>query len=667
MSKFIEKTIKTEGELSGMERLLRQISWFFSKSGVLSLALEHFLAMIPATILVPVLVNNAFDTMVIDMSLVLFTSGIGTLAFILLSKGAIPAYLGSSFAYIGLTIYLIQEQMANGAPSSEMAFTYVGWAYIFSGILLVLLSFLYRKKGIERILSFLLPATVVGPAISLIGLELADTAIVDAGFDIEEGLIDGNAALVALITLGVIVLFSLIRHRILKNAAIITGMLAGCILSFFLSGFPKEIFTEIQWFQRPDWHFPIFTIPSNLLGLFLAVIPATLIVFTENIGRITVIERMTSTDTAEEKDEKKLALPSDEVIDDDTGTSAIFTKKSIAKMRTSLFSHGVATFLAGFIGSVPNTIYAENIAVMSIHKNNIKNDEPDPFIRKMTDPYSCIPYCLAALLAIIFSFSGVLQNLLVRLPKPVIGGMELFLFGIISAPGIQLLVEQRVNYKKISNQIVTAAVLISGISGLSINLEQVELSGMSLGFVVGILLNLIVQLLKWLGNISDELTFDELVSEGLSAFSDSTAMRVIGYKKSGQSEEDYGHSEKTNASISGFAYALSGNDCRVKMKGQWISDDTIRDEIAHSDLVEVGTNEPNHVTLRFRKTVNGLYVDIKSSLLEKDTKNACLNDYKAFDDDGVWFQINCSEDVPLRRVKKLIRSVDKQFLPAKTQ
>jgi hypothetical protein len=369
----------------------------------------------------------------------------------------------------------------------------------------------------------------------------------------------------------------------------------------------------------------------------------------------------------EEKDEKKLALPSDEVIDDDTGNSAIFTKKSIAKMRTSLFSHGVATFLAGFIGSVPNTIYAENIAVMSIHKNNIKNDEPDPFIRKMTDPYSCIPYCLAALLAIIFSFSGVLQNLLVRLPKPVIGGMELFLFGIISAPGIQLLVEQRVNYKKISNQIVTAAVLISGISGLSINLEQVELSGMSLGFVVGILLNLIVQFLKWLGNISDELTFDELVSEGLSAFGDTTAMRVIGYKKSGQSEEGYGLSAKPNASISGFAYALSGNDCRVKMNGQWISDDTIRDEIAHSDLVEIGSGESNQVVLRFRKTVNGLYVDIRTDLLEKDTKNACLNDYKAFDDDGVWFQINCSEDVPLRRVKKLIRSVDKQFCSPKTR
>ncbi len=642
---------------SGMERFLRWLRWIFSRSGVIPLALEHFLAMIPATILVPVLVNNAFDTMVIDMSLVLFTSGVGTIAFIIISKGAIPAYLGSSFAYIGLTIYLVQEQM-NGGATHEMAFTYVGWAYLFSGIVLMLLSLMYRKKGIERFLSFLLPATVVGPAISLIGLELADTAIVDSGFDIEEGMIDGNAAIVAIVTLVIIVLFSLIRHRILKNAAIIVGMVIGCAVSFAINGFPKDAFAGVQWFTVPDFHLPVLSIPPNLLGLFLAVLPATFIVFTENIGRITVIGRMTDSAQEYEGQEKTARMDSQEVIDDDTGENEIFTKQSVGKMRTSLFSHGMATFLAGLLGSVPNTIYAENIAVMSIHKTDVKHDDPDPVVKRLVAPYSCVPYLIAAGIAIVFSFVGVLQTLLVGIPKAVIGGMELFLFGIISAPGIQLLVEQRVNYRKVSNQIITAAVLISGISGLSINLGIVELSGMSLGFVVGVVLNLIVQLLKWIGNISDMITFDELIVESLSALSDATKMRILGCKKSGQSEADYIAAGRVSVSASGFAYALSGKDCRVKFGDEWLSDDTIRDDVKHSDLVEVGVADGD-VLMRFRRTANGLFVDVKGSMLSKSFKDAYLNDYESIDEDGEWLQINSSEGVPLRRIKTIIRMLDK--------
>ncbi|MBQ8896375.1 MAG: hypothetical protein IJY88_06255 [Clostridia bacterium] len=645
--------------LSKTERFFRIIRWIFLKSGIISLAFEHFLAMIPATILVPVLVNNAYDMMIIDMSLVLFTSGLGTIIFAAMTRGKIPAYLGSSFAYIGLTIYLIQEQMNNTGVPHAMAFSYVGWAYVFSGIVLFLLSLLYLKKGIERILSFIMPATVIGPAISLIGLELADTAVVDSGFDIEDGLVDGKAAVVAITTLSVIVLFSLFRHKFLKNAAIIVGMVVGCGVSFAINGFPEEYFKGVEWLTYPRFDIP--TIPSDfkaLAGLFVAVLPATFIVFTENIGRFTVISRMTRDDTASAgaiAEQEAEALT--EVIDDDTGENDIFTENSVKEMRTSVRAHGFATLFSGLLGSVPNTIYAENIAVMSIHRSDVKRDEPDAFIKKLTSPFSVAPYIIAAILAMLFAFSGYLQAFLLGIPKAVIGGMELFLFGIISAPGIQLLVEQRVDYKKISNQIITAAVLISGISGLSINLGFVELKGMGLGFVVGVSLNLVVRFIKWLGNLSDVMTFEEMVCDVLSAFSENTIYRVIGYKKDDQAAIDY----QRNCNISGVAYALKGKDCRVRMPdGQWLSDDTIRDEIKHTVLLEVGIGGAgsSDTTLRFRKTVNGLFLDIKSKVVPDNSKKAYLNDYEAIDEDGEWLVIKVS-DMPMRRICALIRLIDK--------
>ena len=326
-------------------------------------------------------------------------------------------------------------------------------------------------------------------------------------------------------------------------------------------------------------------------------------------------------------------------------------------MEKALVAHGVSSMVASGLGSVPNTIYAENIAVMGIHKTEDPGDEPDEFVRSITKPYSVIPYLIAAVFAILASFSGHLQALLMGIPKPVIGGMELFIFGIISAPGIQLLVEQRVDYKKISNQIITAAVLISGISGLSINLGFVELKGMGLGFVVGVSLNLIVRFIKWLGNLSDVMTFEEMVCDVLSAFSENTIYRVIGYKKDDQAAIDY----QRNCNISGVAYALKGKDCRVRMPdGQWLSDDTIRDEIKHTVLLEVGIGGAgsSDTTLRFRKTVNGLFLDIKSKVVPDNSKKAYLNDYEAIDEDGEWLVIKVS-DMPMRRICALIRLIDK--------
>lgn len=356
------------------EDFFRRMKWLFSKSGVMALAFEHFLAMFPATILVPIMVNNAVGTTVIDMSLVLFTSGVGTILFIIISKGRIPAYLGSSFAYIGLTIYNLQEQMNDGV-SPDLAYVYVGWSYIFGGILLILLSLIYRKKGIDKVLSFLLPTSVVGPAISLIGLELASTAIVDSGFDVSNGLVYAKAAITSIVTLFVIILFSLLRNRIMKNAAIIIGMICGYVAHLFMNGLPLVDGNTIDWITIPKFHIPLTILPPNLLGLLISVISATFIVYTENIGRTTVINRM---------------------INDESNQGSLFNSYSMKYFEKTLLSHGISTLATTLMGSVPNTIYAENIAVMGISRSDTKRKDPDKFVQNLIRPFSWFPYISCA-------------------------------------------------------------------------------------------------------------------------------------------------------------------------------------------------------------------------------------------------------------------------------
>ncbi|MBR2634920.1 MAG: hypothetical protein IKD31_05020 [Clostridia bacterium] len=627
---------------SPWETFCRRLSWVFSRSGMMALAFEHFLAMVPATILVPILVNNTIGENVIDMSLVLFSSGIGTLLFTLLSRGKIPVYVGSSFAYIGLTIYLIQIQTTEEVLPDQ-AYVYVGWAYLFSGLILVFLSFLYQKKGIDKILSFLLPASVVGPAISLIGLELADTAIVDSGFDVIEGMVDSDAALVAITTLVVIVLFSLIRHRVWKNAAIIAGMIVGYLVHILLHGFPELDPSAFRWLTVPRFHMPVFSVPENLFGLLVAVIPATFIVFTENIGRVTVVSRMTN----EEKSE-----------------TGLFNEKNIKSLQTGLFSHGVATVAAALMGSVPNTIYAENIAVMSIHKSDVKRNDPDPFIQSLINPFSPAPYIIAAFIAILFSFVGVLQSFLLSIPKAVIGGMELFLFGIISAPGIQLLVEQRVNYKKISNQIITAAVLISGISGLSVSLGVVELKGMGLGFVVGLVLNLLVQALCWLGNISDSISFEEVLDSCLSVFGKNTAFRVESPRLDHLADEDTAPLQNPHT----LGKLLAANEGFPLKNGNQVSIDLIRSTVLSSAGIHFSVAEESDVII-LRETANGIFLDVKSCFLPRDLIDKYLNDYKnSFDENSGYLNISVAREIPMRKIRNLllctVLQAEKNLLPA---
>lgn len=622
---------------------MRRIKWIFLNSGIIPLAFEHFLAMMPATILVPLTVNSVIGTNVIDISLVFLTSGLGTILFCICSRRTsiiekdgkkykqvtyIPAYLGSSFAYIGLTIYLLEFQMSGGT-SPDLAYVYVGWAYVCSGAFLILLSLFYKVKKIAYLFSKFLPASVIGPAISLIGLELADTAVIDSGINPKDGTIDKNALLVASITLIVIILLSLIKRKIWKNTSIIFGVIIGCFIYAIIHGVPDIKWNSIELFSMPKFNFPLFTLPPNWMQLMISVIPATLIVFTENIGRVTVINRMKQ---------------------DVHGDSQLFDTESIKIMESGLRAHGCATAFAAFLGSVPNTIYAENIAVMGIHQKNISKEEPDLFIKKLVNSMSVAPYILAALLAVICSFVGVFQDLVFNIPKPVVGGMELFLFGVISAPGIQLLVEQKVNYKKVSNQIITASVLITGISELTITFDWFELKGMSLGLVVGFTLNVVVMVLKYFGLLCDSLTTEEVLSACVAALPKDNDSINVSVRES--------HMNIESISIEKLKSVIDGFEGFCFVDGAEKNADFLRESISHA--MEIKIFNDNKI-IQINHTANRITMDIYKNALPRDLVKIYLNDYSDAIDttaaDLNYITIDLSRNISLRKVQQLIKQI----------
>lgn len=350
---------------------------------------------------------------------------------------------------------------------------------------------------------------------------------------------------------------------------------------------------------------------------------------TENIGRVTVIYRMQREDIAD---------------------SQLFDSDTVKVMGRSLFSHGWASAVATALGSVPNTIYAENIAVMGIHKNREERNEPDPFIKSLTNPFSVAPYWIAGLLAILCSFLGALQIFILQIPKPVIGGMELFLFGIISAPGIQLLVDQQVNYKKVSNQLVTAAVLITGISGLSLNFNWFEIKGMSLGLVVGFTLNALVLLLKRLGILCDPLSMDEVLSSCLSALpSDATDKHIQINISNPLIDIKPISTQQLKAVLIGHADKCIINDDEKPA-------DILHNAIAHSDAVRIERN--GSTLLNIKRTANRIMLDIEQTLLNKDLITMYLNDYPdAIDTSNTGTQvitIDLSRSISLHKVESLI-------------
>ena len=363
------------------------------KSGCIFRGIEHFLVMFPSALLIATLVSNNYGEPIFSLSIILIAVGIGTLAFIILTKGKIPFFLGPSFSYIGFTSYYVAT--ISSAKDIQYIRSTIVWGYLLSGILLLIISILYRFVITKRIIGFLFPSAVMAPAISLIGLELANTAIDDAGFTGT----NFKFKILAAITLIIIIFASLTKRKFLKNTSVFIGILLGCIIAAFMGLFNYSFSENSKWFIFPTISIHDFLIvPDNILHLFISIIPSTVVAFTEIIGRITVLEGMQERDNI---NDNELA-------------------------QRSLKAQSFANIFSIISASFPITFYAENLAVMNLNsavmtvKGNKIQDE-DPVVENCYNPYSIYPYIIASILSILVACLGGVTRFICSYTKSGIG------------------------------------------------------------------------------------------------------------------------------------------------------------------------------------------------------------------------------------------------------
>lgn len=403
----------------------------------LLLSLQHVFAMFGATILVPILVNKAVGSEVLSIPVALISSGIGTLIYIVCTKGKSPVYLGSSFAFITPMIVAFAKSGKESVFTGIMA---VGLVYVLVALIIKAIG----KKWINK----LLPPIVVGPMIMIIGLSLAPTAIEEIGLNLEK--IPWKNIVVALISFLTTGILAVRGKGFLKVIPFLLGMVAGYISSIILGMVNlKEVF-ETSFIAVPNFYIPFVHYKLNFSAL-LTIAPIALVTISEHIG-----------------DHKVLS----EII----GKDLIINPG----LDNTLLGDGIATFTAGLIGGPANTTYGENTSVVG-----------------MTKVASVWVIGLAAIIAIIFGFLGQLTAITSSIPSPVLGGVSILLYGFISVNGLKILIQNKVDFENTKNVIVASSMLVLGLGGAAISIItkniSVSISGMSLAALVGILLNLFIK------------------------------------------------------------------------------------------------------------------------------------------------------------------------------
>lgn len=401
------------------------------------LSLQHVFAMFGATILVPILVNKAVGSEVLSIPVALISSGIGTLIYIVCTKGKSPVYLGSSFAFITPMIVAFAKSGKESVFTGIMA---VGLVYVLVALIIKAIG----KKWINK----LLPPIVVGPMIMIIGLSLAPTAIEEIGLNLEK--IPWKNIVVALISFLTTGILAVRGKGFLKVIPFLLGMVAGYISSIILGMVNlKEVF-ETSFIAVPNFYIPFVHYKLNFSAL-LTIAPIALVTISEHIG-----------------DHKVLS----EII----GKDLIINPG----LDNTLLGDGIATFTAGLIGGPANTTYGENTSVVG-----------------MTKTASVWVIGLAAIIAIIFGFLGQLTAIISSIPSPVLGGVSILLYGFISVNGLKILIQNKVDFENTKNVIVASSMLVLGLGGAAISIItkniSVSISGMSLAALVGILLNLFIK------------------------------------------------------------------------------------------------------------------------------------------------------------------------------
>jgi len=396
----------------------------------LPLSLQHLFAMFGATVLVPYLVG-------LNTSVTLFSSGVGTLLYILITKGKIPAYLGSSFAFIAGMSAIIGATAGTPGSPDRIAIAMGGCAV--AGLVYVVVAVLIAIFGVKW-LDKLLPPVVVGSVVIVIGLALAGSAV-NMAMNGVGTTYNPEYLLIALVSLGCAILASVFFKGFLGVIPILIGIIGGYIFAFLLGHVDFTAVRTASYFAVPPFIFPKFT-----WGAVIALAPVALVTITEHIGHLIVTNKVVERDFIK-----------------DPG------------LHLSLSGDGIATTFAALIGGPPNTTYGENIGVMAI-----------------TRVFSVWVIGGAAVIAIILSFIPKIGNLIQTIPVPVMGGICILLFGIIASAGIRMLVEAGIDFSQKRNLIIASVILVIGIGGAKITIGGVEFHGMALATVIGILLNLII-------------------------------------------------------------------------------------------------------------------------------------------------------------------------------
>lgn len=388
------------------------------------LSLQHLFAMFGSTVLVPFLLH-------VDPATALFMNGIGTILYLLICKGRLPAYLGSSFAFISPVLAV--------CATSGMDYGDAQGGFIVFGLSFIVLAGIVNKVG-TRWIDVLFPPASMGAVVAIIGLELAPLAMTMSGYLGEaSGMTNETAMIISTFTLIVTLLATVLGRGFIGIIPILIGVISGYILSWFMGVVDFSVVETTPWISVPTFYEPKFN-----LSAIMMIMPALFVVFAEHLGHLFVTSDIVGRNLIE-----------------DPG------------LHRSLFADGLSNVLSGLVGSTPNTTYGENMGVLAI-----------------TGVYSTWVIGGAALLAVIFSFVGKIAALIHGIPVPVMGGVCILLFGFIAASGIRMLVEKHVDYTRSKNLILTAVTMICGLSGATIAVGPVQLKGMGLATVVAMILSL---------------------------------------------------------------------------------------------------------------------------------------------------------------------------------
>ena len=388
------------------------------------LSLQHLFAMFGSTVLVPFLLH-------VDPATALFMNGIGTILYLLICKGRLPAYLGSSFAFISPVLAV--------CATSGMDYGDAQGGFIVFGLSFIVLAGIVNKVG-TRWIDVLFPPAAMGAVVAIIGLELAPLAMTMSGYLGEaSGMTNETAMIISTFTLIVTLLATVLGRGFIGLIPILIGVISGYILSWFMGVVDFSVVETTPWISVPTFYEPKFN-----LSAIMMIMPALFVVFAEHLGHLFVTSDIVGRNLIE-----------------DPG------------LHRSLFADGLSNVLSGLVGSTPNTTYGENMGVLAI-----------------TGVYSTWVIGGAALLAVIFSFVGKIAALIHGIPVPVMGGVCILLFGFIAASGIRMLVEKHVDYTRSKNLILTAVTMICGLSGATIAVGPVQLKGMGLATVVAMILSL---------------------------------------------------------------------------------------------------------------------------------------------------------------------------------